>query len=234
MSIEITFQQTRQTTTAAGQIGLGTVGVLPDGREFVYVKANSALAAGSVAVPVAQTAVDECSSSTDSQGRIVYITKASAGWTAGAFAEGWVVVDDGTGVGQAGKILTNTSDTLQLYPEFAFSTALSATDSDITINQPYLVEKSAITDKAQQAKGVAQIAFAAADYGWIQKFGPGIVLAGEVLTKDLSFVTGDDTTGQVLKGTTAKGAFDEQALGYCVTANAGADQKTMVFFTIDA
>lgn len=234
MSIEITFQQTRQTTTAAGQVGLGTTGVLPDGREFVYVKANSALAAGSVAVPVAQTAVDTVSSSTDSQGRIVYITKASAGWTVGAFAEGWVVVDDGTGVGQAGKILTNTTDTLQLYPEFAFTTALSVVDSDITINQPYLVEKSAITDKAQQAKGVAQVAFAAGDYGWIQKFGPGIVLAGEALTIDLSFVTGDDTTGQVVKGTTAKGAFDEQALGYCITANAAADQKTMVFFTIDA
>lgn len=234
MSIKVDFQDVLQTTTASGQIGLGTVAETPDGREWVYVKANSALAKGSVAVPVAQTAVDACSSSTDSQGRIVFITKASAGWTVGAFAEGWVIVDDGTGVGQAGKILTNTADTLQLYPEYAFTTALSVSDSDITINQPYLVAKSAISDKAQQAKGAAQVAFAANEFGFIQKFGPGVVLAGEALTIDLSFVTGDDTTGQVLKGTTAKGAFDEQALGYCITANAAADQLAMVFFTIDA
>lgn len=233
MSNQIGFQATLQTSTAPA-FNVGQVYETPDGREWVYVKANSALAKGSVAVPVAQTAVDTVSSSTDSQGRIVYITKASAGWTVGIFAEGWVIVDDGTGVGQAGKIKSNTTDTLELYPEFAFATALAVADSDITINQPYLVAKSAITDKAQQAKGVAQVAFAAADYGFIQKFGPGVVLAGEVLTIDLSFVTGDDTTGQVLKGTTAKGAFDEQALGYCVTANASADQLTMVFFTIDA
>lgn len=230
---QIGFQATLQTSTAPA-FNVGQTYETPDGREWVYVKANSALAKGSVAVPVAQTAVDLCSSSTDSQGRIVYITKASAGWTVGAFAEGWVIVDDGTGVGQAGKIKTNTTDTLELYPEFAFSTALSVADSDITINQPYLVAKSAITDKAQQAKGIAQVAFAASDYGFIQKYGPGVVLAGEVLTIDLSFVTGDDTTGQVVKGTTAKGAFDEQALGYCVTANAAADQLTMVFITIDA
>lgn len=233
MSNQIGFQNVLQTQTTP-TFNVGQVYETPDGREWVYVKANSALAKGSVAVPVAQTAVDLVSSSTDSQGRIVFLTKASAGWTVGIFAEGWVIVDDGTGVGQAGKIKTNTADTLELYPEFAFSTALSVADSDITINQPYLVAKSAITDKAQQAKGVAQVAFAAADYGFIQKFGPGVVLAGEALTIGLSFVTGDNTTGQVVKGTAAKGAFDEQALGYCITANAAADQLAMVFFTIDA
>ena len=233
MANQIGFQATLQTSTAPA-FNVGQVYDTPDGRQWVYVKANSALAKGSVAVPVAQTAVDTVSSSTDSQGRIVYITEASAGWTVGIFAEGWVIVDDGTGVGQAGKIKTNTTDTLELYPEFAFTTALSVTDSDITINQPYLVAKSAVTDVAQQAKGVAQVAFAAADYGFIQKYGPGVVLAGGALTIDLSFVTGDDTTGQVKVGTTAKGAFDEQALGYCITANAAADQLAMVFFTIDA
>lgn len=230
---QVGFQAVLQTSTSPA-FNVGQVYCTPDGREFVYVKANGALAKGSVAVPVADTAVDNVSSSTDSLGRIVYITKSSAGWTVGAFAEGWVVVDDGTGVGQAGRIKSNTTDTLELYPEFAFSTALSTTDSDITIGRPYLVDKSAITDKAQQAKGVAQVSFAASDFGFIQKFGPGVVLAGEVLTRDLSFVTGDDTTGQVLKGTTAKGAFDEQALGYCMVANAAADQTALVFFTIDA
>lgn len=230
---QVGFQDVLQTSTAAA-FNVGERYMTPDGREWVYVKANGALAKGSASVPVADTAVDQVSSSTDALGRIVYITKASAGWTAGAFAEGWVIVDDGTGVGQAGKIQSNTSDTIYLYPEYAFGTALSATDSDITISRPYLVDKSAITDKAQQCKGIAQVAFAASDYGFLQNYGPGVVLAGEVLTRDLSFVTGDDTTGQVVKGTTAKGAFDEQALGYCMVANAAADQLTQVFIIIDA
>lgn len=227
----ITFQQARQTTTNK-QFKLGERAATADGREWVYVKADTALANGSVAVPNAQTAVDTVSSSTDALGRVVYITEASAGWTVGQFEDGWVVVDAGTGVGQIAKIKTNTADTLELYPEYALSTALAVADSDITISTPSLVDKSAVTDNAQQAQGIAQVAFSASDYGWILTNGVGNVLAGEVLTIDLSFVTGDDTTGQVVKGTTAKGAFDEQALGYCITANSGADENALVFVNI--
>lgn len=233
MGIKITFQDVLQTTTAPA-IALGTEGVTPDGRRWSYVKASTGgLAKGSVAVPTANTAVDGVSSSTDAQGRIVYITKASAGWTAGAFEDAWVIVDDGTGVGQAGRVMTNTSDTLELYPAYALSTALSSADSDITITQNYTVVKSAITSKLQNAVGIAQVAFAASSYGWVLTHGEGVVLAGEVLTPAGSdFVTGDDTTGQVLKGTTAKGPFDEQALGRVLVVNAGADQLAQVFVEI--
>lgn len=206
----------------------------PDGREWTYAKADTALAKGSVAVPDGVIAVDNVTSSTDALGRIVYITKASAGWTVDKYAEGWVVVDDGTGVGQAGKIKSNTVDTIELYPEFAFATAMSSVDSDITIRTPYLVDKAAVTAKIQGAIGIAQVAFAAADYGWLLTRGPGVVLAGEALTIYGDFVTGDDTTGQVVKGTTAKGAFDEQPLGWCMVANAAADQLALVFVNIDA
>lgn len=231
--IQLTFQAARQTDTAPF-CAIGTRGSTPDGSEWVYVKADTALALGSVAVPNGTTAVDLCSSSTDAQGRIVYITKASAGWTIGAFQNAWVVVDDGTGVGQAGRIKDNTTDTLELYPEFAFSTALDVASSDITITDQWRVDKAAITSKLQGAIGIAQVAFAASDYGWLLTRGVGSVLAGEVLTQYADFVTGDDTTGQVVKGTTAKGAFDEQPLGYCLVANAGADQLTLVMVNISA
>lgn len=232
MANQISFQSVYQTTTAQGQFSIGQVAVTPDGREWTYVQATGALAKGSVAVPVAATAVDTVSSSTDSEGRIVYITEASAGWTVGAFAGGWVVVDDGTGVGQTSKILNNTADTLILSPETALTTALSVVDSDITIFQPNTVEKAAITSKLQNATGIAQVAFTANDYGWVLTKGVGTVLAGEVLVVGADFVTGDDTTGQVVKGTTAKGAFDEQPLGRALVANAGADQKALVWVNI--
>lgn len=231
--LQITFQSVTNTQTSP-DFQVGSAGQTPDGREWSYALVSTGgLAKGSVAVPVANTAVDNVTSSTDAMGRIVYITKASAGWTAGAFVDGWVVVDDGTGVGQAGRISENTTDTLTLYPEFAFTTALSVVDSDITISQNYKVVKSAVTSKLQNAVGIAQVAASALDYCWILTKGEGVVLAGEVLTPlGTDFVTGDDTTGQVLKGTTAKGPFDEQALGRLLVVNASADQLAQVWVEI--
>lgn len=225
--IKIDFQSVFQTTTAPA-IQLGTAGQTPDGRIWKYIQASTALAKGSIGVPVTATAVDLVSSSTDSQGRIVYITKASAGWTPGAFAESWVVVDDGTGVGQAGRVMNNTADTLQLYPSFAFTTALAVADSDITISSPSRLVKSAITSKKQNAQAIAQVAFAASDYGWALVKGEGSVLAGIAITAGANFTTGDDTTGQATIGATTNGAFDAQNLGYSLVTNAAADQLVLV------
>ena len=230
--MKISFQDVQQATTAQGSITPGQRAVTADGREWVYVKADSALAKGSVAVPNAVASADTCSSSQDSLGRNVYITEASAGWTAGAYAGGWVYVDSGTGVGQLAKIKDNTADTLELEPAYALSTALDVADSDITIMTPFLVDKSAITSKVQQAVGIAQVAIAAGSYGWLLTRGDGVVLAGESLVVGTGFVTGDDTTGQVVKATTAKGSYDEQTLGFCRVANESADILAHVFVNI--
>jgi hypothetical protein len=229
---QVSFQSVRQTTTAQGAFKPGQRVALPDGSEWVYVKADSVLAKGSVAVPDAVVSVDTVSSSQDSQGRNVYITEASAGWTAGKYAEGWVYVDSGTGRGQVAKIKDNTADTLELYPEFALSTALSVADSDITIRTPYLVDKAAVTSAKQEAVGIAQVAFSAGDYGWLQTKGDGAVLAGEALSVGAGFTTGDDTTGQVIKAVTAEGPFDNQNLGYCRVANEAADILAYVWINI--
>lgn len=230
--MKISFQDVRQTTTAQGQTAPGSVAQTPDGASWIYVKTAEAISAGNVVVPDTAVGIDTVSSSANNLGQIVYITDSGASWTVGAYAGAYGVVDDGTGVGQVFKVQDNTVDTLILYPAYALTTALSAVDSDITLNFPNLVEKSAITDKAQQATGIAQVAFANAEYGWVLKQGTGRVIAGEALTVDLSFVTGDDTEGQVVKGTTAKGAFDEQYLGYCRVANVAADQGTLVYVNI--
>lgn len=230
--MKISFQDVKQTTTAQGQTGLGSVAQTPDGASWIYVKASAAIAAGNAVIPAASVQAETVSSSVNNQNKIVFITEASAGWTVGAYADAYGVVDDGTGVGQVFKVQDNTSDTLILYPSYALTTALAVADSDITLTFPNLVRKSLITDKAQQTTGIAQIAFASGEYGWVLKQGNGSVIAGEVLTADLSFVTGDDTAGQVLKGTTAKGAFDEQYLGYCRVANVAADQGTLVYVNV--
>lgn len=230
---QVTFQNVKDTSTSPS-FNIGQRAQTPDGREWVYVQAAEAISANQAVVPKAVVAVDTVSSSADGLGRIVFITEAAAGWTVGAFAEGWVYVDDGTGRGQAGRIKTNTTDTLELYPEFALATALAVADSDITIRQPFNVDKAAITSKIQGAVGVAQVAIASASYGWVLTRGVGTVLTGATLVVGASFVTGDDTEGSVTVGTTAKGAYDEQSLGYCLVANAAADIATLVWVEIDA
>ncbi|MAH45444.1 hypothetical protein CMI37_06425 [Candidatus Pacearchaeota archaeon] len=229
---QITFQNVTDDSTSA-DFNIGQRGMTPDGREWVYVKAASeAFVAGMVAVPDAVVAVDTVSSSDDALGRTVFITKASAGWTVGQFAEAWVYVDAGTGVGQYGKIKTNTSDTLELYPEFAFGTDLSVSDSDITIREPFSVEKAAVSSTIQGAVGIAQSAIANGSYGWVLTRGVGRVLAGESLIVGSNFTTGDNTEGSVIKGVTGEGPFDGQNLGYCLVANASVDTEALVWVDI--
>jgi hypothetical protein len=57
---QIGFQAVKQTSTTKTN-KLGERAVTPDGREWVYVNADSALAKGSVAVPVAQVQAETVS-----------------------------------------------------------------------------------------------------------------------------------------------------------------------------
>lgn len=230
--IRISFQDVNQTTSAQGQVALGTKAITPDGSEWVYVKSAEAIDANNVVVPDSVVAVDTVSSSTDQQGRIIYITESGAGWTPGAFAGAYGVVDAGTGVGQVFRVEDNSSDTLHLYKSTALTTALSVSDSDITLSFPFLVDKSAVTSPKQQATGIAQIAFASGEYGWVLKQGNGGVIAGEALSVSAGFTTGDDTEGQVINAVTANGPFDAQYLGYCRVANASADQNALVYANV--
>lgn len=123
---------------------------------------------------------------------------------------------------------------MELYPEFALTTALAVADSDITIRELFSVDKSAITSAIQGCVGIAQIAITSGYYAWVLTRGAGTVLAGEVLTVGAGFTTGDDTEGSVQKSVTAEGPFDSQALGYCLVANASADTAALVWVELDA
>lgn len=229
---QISFQSVYNTITARGEFKLGQRATTPDGREWKFVKNGSTIALGNIVIPNTVTSADLFSSSTDSQGRIVYLTRAASNMTVGAFEDAIGVVDDGTGVGQTFKIRTNSATTLTLYPETALATALAVADSDLTFIGMADVIIAAVTSKVQMTQGAFQVSAASGDYGWILQQGDGRAVAGEVLVVGKSFVSGDDTAGQVLKGTTAKGGFDEQELGYAIVANAAADQGTLVRYFI--
>ena len=228
----ITFQNVYQTTTARGEFKLGQRAATPDGREWQFIKANTAIATGLIAVPNAVASADTWSSGVDARGRIVYLTESGSAFTIGQFEDGIGVVDAGTGVGQTFKIRTNNATQLTLYPETALGTALDVADSDITIMTMSECDPAAITSKVPMVQGAAQVAFSAADYGWIITGGDGRAVAGEALVVGKGFVSGDDTVGQVLKATTAKGPFDEQLLGYAIVANGSADEGALVRYDI--
>jgi len=224
----ITFQDVYQTTTARGQFDVGQRGYTPDGREWQYVHANENMTNSAAVVPIAATAADLWSSSTDNQGRIVYLTRAANSLTVGAYENGIGLVDDGTGEGQTFKIRTNNVTTLTLQPETALTTALAVADSDLTYLVMSQVEMAAITSTKQMCQGSNQVAFTSGDYGWALTNGDGRAVPGNTLVVGAGFSTGDDTEGQVIVAVTAEGPFDAQNLGYAIVANSGADVATLV------
>lgn len=232
MNNQISFQDVYQTITQSGEFKLGQRASTPDGREWVFVRAQGIIGKNLMAIPNTVTTLTTVASGTDNQGRIVYLTDTDATLTIGTFQDGIGLVNTGTGTGQSFKIRTNTATVITLYPETALTTALAVADSGIALKTMSNVIVSAITSKIQQAVGATQVAFAAADHGWLLTEGDGNVVAGEVLIIGSNFVTGATTAGEVLKGTTAKGPFDEQNLGIALVANSGADLGALVRFEV--
>jgi len=222
--VSVSFQDVLQTSENPNQV-LGTCYQTPDGSSWMYTKLNEACSKGHVVSPVSNTGVDTVSSSTDQDGNRIYVTEGSAGWTVDQFANAWLVVDDGTGSGQVAKIKSNTSDTLELYKEWALGSALSVSDSDITISRiKALSEKIPVTTTTTPCIGAAQVAFAQNEYGYVLKKGVGKVIGGEAITAEKNFTPGDDTEGQVILGVTAEGEFDANTIGQSLAANGSADE----------
>lgn len=224
----ITFQSVFDTPDVK-MSNMNEHGQTPDGRIWEYLYATEAISQYMVVSNPANTDVDTVSSaaSASDSAKYVYVTEGSAGWTIGAYQDHWIVVDDGTGEGQLGKVKNNTADTLELYIDHAFATALAVADSDIVIRHEPDAEKVAITTLVTPLKGVAQVAFASGDYGWFLKRGIGGVICGEAVTINVTAGPGDDTEGTVEICDTTQGLFDTAVVGRCLVANTTADKATL-------
>lgn len=229
---QISFQNVYQSSTNRGTFKLGQRAVTPDGREWQFVQAQAAVANSLIAVPDAVTSADLFSSSTDNQGRIVYLTRAASTMTTGQFEDGIGVVDDGTGRGQTFKIRTNNATTFTLYPETALTIALAVADSDLTVMTMSYVDPAAVTSKLQMAQGAPQVSLSAADYGWVLTNGDGRAIAGNTLVVGAGFTTGDDTAGQVVVSVITEAPLTAQNLGYAIVANAAADIGALVRYIV--
>ena len=227
----ITFQSIFD-TPAVKMSKLNEQAQTPDGRIWEYLKTTEAVSQYMTVSNPANLDVDTVSSSDNKAGQTVYITEGSAGWTAGAYQDHWLLVDAGTGEGQVAKIKDNTADTLELYTDYALSTDLAVADSDIVIRHNPDAEKIPVTVEETPVKGVAQVAFASGDYGWFLKKGIGGVLAGEAITINIGITPGDDTEGTAIKSTTAEGPFDANCFARCLVANSSADKACLADINI--
>lgn len=227
----ITFQSVFDTPTVK-MANMNEHGQTPDGRIWEYLYATEAITKHMVVSNPANTTVTTVSSASNGDSQVVFITEASAGWTVGAYQDHWVAVNTGTGTGQIAKIKDNTADTLELYTNYALSTALAVATSGIAIRHEPDAEKVPITTLVTPLKGVAQVSFASGDYGWFLKRGIGGVLAGEAITINVTCGPGDDTEGTVEICDTTQGLFDTAVVGRCLVANSAADLAALVDINI--
>lgn len=229
---QISFQNVYQTITQRGEFKLGQRAMTPDGRQWVFVNAAGNIAKNLIAIPNTVTTLTTVASSTDNQGRIVYLTDTDASMTVGAFEDAIGLINTGTGTGQGFKVKTNTATVITLYPETALGTALAVGSSGLALRTMSSVLIAAVTSKIQSTVGATQTAFTSGDFGWLLTEGDGTVVAGEALTVGGGFCSGDDTAGQVLKNVATETSITAQYLGFALVANSAADVGALVRFEI--
>lgn len=229
---QISFQKVLQTSTTQN-VQLGAVAYTPDGRVWRYVKANEAVTPiGSICTRVADTAVTNITSTaTNSRSETVYITESGWAQTAGDFQNAYGVVSAGTGVGQFFVVKDNSADTLELYSDYAIATALDTT-SDLTLARPYLVRECVVTTLNQIPSGVAQVTFAANDYGYLLIQGMGSIRMGDAGVANEQITPGDDTAGTALAIANGETPDDVSTFGRLIVAAESADVATMAWIDL--
>ena len=228
---QISLQNVYETSSQAN-FKLGERAQTPDGRQWVYVRAQAAVLKGYLATPYSLAVTDVTSSSTDTLGRIVFINKSGAFVATNYFADGIGIVHGGTGAGQVFKIRSNTANQIEIDPATALGTALDST-SDVTLVASGYVGPTPASDKVSKCVGCAQVSISTGDYGWLLTNGDGVVnVLGTALVAGKGFTPGETTTaGNPLPAVTATGPFDAQNLGFCLVS-AGTNVPALVRFNI--
>ena len=170
---------------------LGARGVTADGRRFVYVQADASagLAAGKLGVAAAATSTHANrsldSSSLTAVGTKTLVVSVGAAVTADQYADGLLIVRDGTGKGQTLRINGNTAaagaGTITVSLADGVITALSTADSKVDLLSPYAGAVASTT--ASRALGVPLVTLAAAEFGWVQTHGTAAVLSDGAVSK---------------------------------------------------
>lgn len=149
---------------------------LEDGSVFYYAKASEALSKGKITTFKATTFNEDTVTVAHAIGTTAVTITASAAIAANQLADGWLVVDEGTGAGDRYKIkdhlaISNgATGVINLYD--GLRTAWATADTDITLYvQPYSEIQESNTDAIECPAGVPLIGITNAYYFWLQTWG---------------------------------------------------------------
>lgn len=224
-------------TSATKEYAIGQEFTDAYGRTFAYAKAGgSNLSRGKlcVAPTVVANHINLSFATAPAVGdKKVTVTLGATAATADYYAEGWLVVQDGTGEGRAypieGHAAAESAASLTLYLKEAIDTAGATAEVNVDLlANDYSGAVISVADQADRPTGVPVVAITAAQYGWLQNRGNCAVLMDEAITNGLMVTTGSSTVGAV----EAQDAAGEPLVGY-VNGTAGVDTEYQnVFLTI--
>lgn len=201
---------------ATQQMVLGTYAETTDGRGFRYAKVGGvATVPGNVLVSAAWSQANQAPvgglavNAAVAIGGTTVVTSTSTTNTLNKYAGGYLITDVTPGEGYTYRIASNTATSAAVGCSFTLDdpivVALSTASKFVVVKHPYdQVIVSPATASTGAPVGVATSIITAAQFGWVQTFGPCAVLAGVATSISLPGVPvtpGASTAGTVIVST---------------------------------
>lgn len=223
-------RQQTLTATQLSEVGttqlhdLGQEATDLNGRQYRYVKAGGAVAAGGLVVAAANTANHIGARATNSAAigdEVIEVTVGATAVTEDQYKGGTIVINAGTGIGQQFRIKGNTaassSGTTKVYIEGAVKVALSSSDSKAHLLPNKFNGVTTSATAALRRVGVAHVALASGEYGWVGTRGVfGVLVEGSAVAIADPVIPSATTAGAV-EGIGSVAATD-QIVGIAVQA----------------
>ena len=208
-TIQITPTDARTTSTTKNGVVLGTKAVTRDGKVYRWsLNGAVALAEGKTTTGVARVANHSnlalASTSNIAVGsQKVTVTLGGTAATADQYADGYLTINDGAGVGQSLLIVGNTaqastSGTVDVYLAEGTTVALSISTTKVTLtpnpNANVVVTPAVVTNPVA---GVPNVPVAASAYFWAQTRGTASVLSDGIIARGTQGIVSDAVVGAV-------------------------------------
>lgn len=239
--IQITDQDINSVSSTQGGEYLGQIARTVDGRTWVYAlngSASVALSPGKLTQGAVSTAnhVNRSFTTYTAGTTQVSVTVGATAVTANQYAGGYLVVNAGTGAGQAllidGNTACNSSGTTTVNLADGILVATATSDSKVSL-MPNPYSALLISDHTAATSviptGVPTVSVAASSYGWFQTGGPAAVLANGTPGAGVAVIPGATTDGSV---DIATGAITQPFVGYMLIAAVSTEYREC-FLTIN-
>ena len=242
--------------SAIGNLPLGTLMVLPDGRKFRHAQASAvalvagdlyqgntmAVIAGTADANIIANLAVAASAAIGAQS--VSVTMAgTAAVSKDLLADGFLLVATSSGQGHVYKIKGNTAagstlaTTITLEPTDPLMVALAAASTKVGIRAnafKSVILTTADTVGAGAIVGVAPVAVAASRYCWIQRSGEAPVLSDATLIEGIPVTASSAVAGAVMPGiaTTTVHYKQRQIVGFAMAVAASASYS-VAYLTLE-